>query len=243
MSNSAILKSSIAKKYWMALTGLFLCLFLVGHLAGNLQLLMPFGEDARNQFNDYAYFMTHNPAVKILSYLTYFSILFHAIDGILLAVQNVKARPVKYGKNKASANSSWISRNMAPLGTLILAFIIMHMAQFWGRMHFGELDTYMMDGNEVKDLYVIVIAFFAQEGMGIVWSLIYLVGVASIMFHLIHGFQSAFQTLGLKTAKYSKNIERVGLFFAIVIPLGFAIIPFYIHFALDVPAEFLEMYK
>lgn len=227
----------------MALTGLFLCLFLVGHLAGNLQLLLPFGEDAKNQFNDYAYFMTHNPAIKILSYLTYFSILFHAVDGFLLAYQNVKARPVKYGKNKPSANSSWISRNMAPLGTLILAFIIMHMAQFWGRMHFGDLQTYMYDGKEVKDLYSIVIAFFAQEKMGIVWSLIYLVGVGAIMFHLIHGFQSAFQSLGLKTAKYSKNIERVGLFFAIAIPLGFAIIPFYIHFALDVPSVFLDTYK
>lgn len=243
MSNSAILKSSIAKKYWMALTGLFLCLFLVGHLAGNLQLIFEFGEDSRDQFNDYAYFMTHNPAVKILSYLTYFSILFHAIDGFMLAYQNVKARPVKYGRNKASANSSWISRNMAPLGTLILAFIIMHMAQFWGRMHFGELDTYMLGDKEVKDLYSIVIAFFAQKQTGLIWSLVYLVGVGAIMFHLIHGFQSAFQSLGIKSAKYSKIIEIVGLFFAIAIPLGFAIIPFYIHFALDVPSEFLEQFN
>lgn len=86
MAKSAFLKSSIAKKYWMALTGLFLCLFLSGHLAGNLQLIF---SDAKH-FNEYALFMTSNPAVKILSYLTYISILFHAVDGILLTIQNKK---------------------------------------------------------------------------------------------------------------------------------------------------------
>ena len=91
MAKSALLKSSIAKKYWMALTGLFLCLFLAGHLAGNLQLLVP--NNALN-FNQYALFMTTNPAVKVLSYLTYISILFHAIDGFLLTYQNAKARPI-----------------------------------------------------------------------------------------------------------------------------------------------------
>src|SRR5690606_12983677 len=96
MSNSAILKSSIAKKYWMALTVLFLCLFLVGHLLGNLQLIFITGEEGKRAFNEYAYFMTHNPFVKVLSYLTYLSILFHAVDGLMLAVQNKKARPQGY---------------------------------------------------------------------------------------------------------------------------------------------------
>ena len=91
MSKSAILSSSIAKKYWMALTGLFLCLFLVGHLLGNLQLILKAGEEGKRAFNEYAYFMTHNPLIKVMSYLTYLSILFHAIDGILLTIQNKKA--------------------------------------------------------------------------------------------------------------------------------------------------------
>ena len=119
----------------MALTGLFLCVFLLGHLAGNLQLI--FGTDL--QFNQYAYFMTTNPAVKVLSYITYISILFHAIDGILLAVQNKKARPVGYAKNNASANSAWASRNMAVLGTLLLVFIATHMVNFWAKMHFSAM--------------------------------------------------------------------------------------------------------
>jgi succinate dehydrogenase / fumarate reductase, cytochrome b subunit len=145
MAKSALLKSSLAKKYWMALTGLFLCLFLVGHLLGNLQLIF---SDAL-AFNLYALFMTTNPAVKILSYLTYFSIIFHAVDGIILTIQNQKARPVKYVMNKPEKNTIWASRNMAVLGTVILVFIITHMANFWAVMHFKEdmpLQTITMKG-------------------------------------------------------------------------------------------------
>jgi succinate dehydrogenase / fumarate reductase cytochrome b subunit len=138
MSNSAFIKSSIAKKYWMALTGLFLCLFLVGHLLGNLQLIFSTGEEGRRVLNEYAYFMTHNPAIKVLSYLTYFSILFHAIDGIALFVQNKKARPVAYAYSKPSANSSMPSRYMALLGTLVLVFIATHMSNFWWKMKYTE---------------------------------------------------------------------------------------------------------
>ena len=134
MAKSALLKSSLAKKYWMALTGLFLCLFLAGHLAGNLQLI--FGDALK--FNQYALFMTSNPAVKLLSYLTYISIIFHAIDGIMLAFQNKAARPVAYAMNKPSGNSSFASRNMAVLGTVVLIFIATHMINFWAKMHFDE---------------------------------------------------------------------------------------------------------
>jgi succinate dehydrogenase / fumarate reductase cytochrome b subunit len=150
MSNSALLKSSIAKKYWMALTGLFLCTFLLGHLLGNLQLLVP-GEEGRRMFNEYAYFMTHNPAIKALSYLTYISILFHAIDGIALTIQNKKARPVAYAYSNPGANSSLPSRYMAILGTLILVFIATHMANFWWKMKFTEeipLHTYKLESKQ-----------------------------------------------------------------------------------------------
>ena len=154
MSKSVLIKSSLAKKYWMAGTGLFLCLFLVGHLLGNLQLLLP-SETASDSFNLYAQFMTTNPVVKILSYITYFSILFHAIDGILLVVQNKKARPVQYAYNKPSANSNWASRNMGLLGTVLLLFLIIHMRSFWYEMHFGEVPKVLIDGENVKDLYSI----------------------------------------------------------------------------------------
>ena len=139
MSKSAILSSSIAKKWWMALTGLFLCLFLVGHLLGNLQLIFINGEEGKLAFNEYAYFMTHNIFIKVLSYVTYASILFHAVDGIMLAIQNKKARPIKYAHNKPGTNSSGASRSMAILGSAIMIFIVIHMSNFWGVMHFGSI--------------------------------------------------------------------------------------------------------
>ena len=138
MSNSAILSSSIAKKWWMALTGLFLCLFLVGHLIGNLQLIFVTGVEGKRAFNEYAYFMTHNIFIKIMSYATYLSILLHAVDGILLTIKNKKSRPIKYAYNKPGANSSTSSRYMAVLGSAILIFIVMHMSSFWAVMHFDE---------------------------------------------------------------------------------------------------------
>jgi succinate dehydrogenase / fumarate reductase cytochrome b subunit len=145
MAKSALLKSSIVKKYWMALTGLFLCLFLAGHLAGNLQLI--FGTSL--QFNEYALFMTTNPAVKLLSYLTYISIIFHAIDGIMLTIQNKKARPIGYAKTDGSS-SSFASRNMAVLGTIILVFIATHMVNFWAKMHFDKNIPLMVKEIEVQ---------------------------------------------------------------------------------------------
>jgi succinate dehydrogenase / fumarate reductase cytochrome b subunit len=151
MSKSAILSSSIAKKYWMAMTGLFLCLFLVGHLIGNLQLIFKVGEEGRKAFNEYAYFMQHNILIKVMSYVTYISILFHAVDGFLLTVQNKKARPVPYAYNNQGANTSTPARMMAVLGSIILIFIATHMVNFWAKMHFGglKLHTYelKMDQN------------------------------------------------------------------------------------------------
>ncbi len=131
MSKSINFKSSLARKYWMALTGLFLITFLVGHLLGNLQLITKTGEEGRRAFNEYAYFMGHNIFIVILAYVTYASILFHAFFGLYLAVLNKKARPVNYAYNKPSANSGTASRYMAILGTIVLVFICTHMANFW----------------------------------------------------------------------------------------------------------------
>jgi succinate dehydrogenase / fumarate reductase cytochrome b subunit len=278
MAKSALLKSSLAKKYWMALTGLFLCLFLAGHLAGNLQLIF---SDA-SAFNKYALFMTSNPAVKLLSYLTYISILFHAVDGFLLTYQNVKARPVGYAKNNPSKNSSFSSRNMAVLGTLILVFIVTHMVNFWAVMHFDEkmpLQTISVDqmgakieyyittdtgkffptdslqlnqmgieirnrtefynkeanvimGEGYKDLHKITVAFFKDAKTGLIATILYVLAMFVLAFHLLHGFQSAFQSLGLNNPKYTPAIKGFGAAFAIIVPLLFATIPVYIHFFL-----------
>jgi len=225
MSNSALIQSSLAKKYWMAATGLFLCIFLIGHLVGNLQLLIP-GVEGQLQFNEYALFMTSNPLVKILSYVTYLSILFHAIDGIVLTVQNNKARPKKYAYSKPSKNSPWTSRNMGILGTIILVFIIVHMSQFWYVMHWGEIGT---DSAGNRDLHTVVITAFTDGSFGLVYTIAYVIAMLAIAFHLSHGVQSAFQSLGLRTDKLKKAIFTFGYLFAIVVPLLFAVIPVYIY--------------
>lgn len=219
---SVLLKSSVAKKVFMALTGLFLVVFLLGHLAGNLQLLLPNVDDAaRLQFNAYAKFMTTNPAVKILSYLTYFSIIFHAIDGLLLTIANRKARPIQYAVVNQAGSSHWTSRNMGVLGTIILAFIVVHMSKFWYQMHFGELgnDT---DGN--RDLYEAVI--FAFKNPAVV--AFYVLAMFAVGFHLYHGFSSGLQTLGAGTRKLYPTLKKLSLAIAVIIPLLFAIIPVYI---------------
>jgi succinate dehydrogenase / fumarate reductase cytochrome b subunit len=148
MSKSALLKSSIAKKYWMALTGLFLCLFLVGHLLGNLQLVLKTGEEGRRAFNEYAYFMGHNILIKIMAYVTYISIIFHAVDGFVLTFKNKKARPQGYAYERADKNSKLPSRYMAILGTVVLVFICTHMANFWWKQK--VMETVPLQVNEVK---------------------------------------------------------------------------------------------
>ncbi|MDA8771514.1 succinate dehydrogenase cytochrome b subunit [Flavobacteriales bacterium] len=225
MSNNGLLKSSLAKKYLMALTGLFLCTFLVGHLAGNLQLFIQ-GAEGQQAFNEYAEFMTTFPLVKLLSYLTYACVLFHIVDGIVLTIRNRKSRPVGYVKEKGSANASWASRNMGVLGTIIAVFLVSHMQTFWYKMHFGEMP--MHDG--LKDLHTVVLAFFSPENsLGIVAVLGYVLAQMALAFHLVHGFQSGFQSLGLRHPKYTPAIEKTGYLFGIGVPLLFAIIPVFLY--------------
>lgn len=213
--------SSLGKKLIMALTGLFLCTFLVVHLIGNLQLLKA---DGGASFNLYAKFMTSNPLIKTTSYLLYLSILGHAFWGLSLVFKNKKARPVGY---HASNNSStWNSRNMGLLGTIVLAFIIGHMAQFWWKYHNpgSSYPLVTIEGEQYYDLYIMVIHAFKEA-----WMVgLYVIAMAAIAFHLHHGFQSAFQTLGINHVKYTPTIKVIGAVFAYVIPAVFAYIPVYI---------------
>jgi len=212
----------------MAGTGLFLCVFLIGHLAGNLQLIFVGGQEGQLQFNEYAKFMTTNPLVKILSYLTYFSIIAHAIDGLILTIKNKKARPVNYVYNKPEKNSKWASRNMGILGTILLVFIVTHMMNFWYVMHFGPIGV---DAAGNRDLHTVVFAFFQKGEMSMVFVALYVVSMIATAFHLSHGFNSAFQSFGWNHPKYSPIIKKAGAAFAILVPALFAIIPLIIHFS------------
>jgi succinate dehydrogenase / fumarate reductase cytochrome b subunit len=169
--------------------------------------------------------MTSNPIVKTISYVNYAAILLHVIWAIILTARNRKARgPEGYAVSKNS--SHWTSRNMGILGTLILIFLVIHLRGFWYEMHWGGIPTKNYDGDEVKDLYATV--DFAYKN---IWFVVfYVVSMAFLAFHLVHGFASAFQTLGLNHVKYNPVIKFIGVAFAIIVPALFALIPIYMYF-------------
>lgn len=214
--------STIGRKLLVALSGLFLIIFLSGHVTGNLLL---FKNDGGQAFNEYAEFMTSNQLVFILRVLTFGSILIHVIWSISLTIYNRSSRPVQYAVTNPSANSSWASRNMSVLGTIILIFIVMHLNNFLYEMKFGDVPyvSYESTG-EVKDLYALVNSTFT------IWwySALYVVAMVFLGIHLAHGFQSAFQTLGVRHPKYTPFIQKLGLGFAVVVPALFASMPIYI---------------
>jgi succinate dehydrogenase / fumarate reductase cytochrome b subunit len=211
-----LFSSTLGKKLLMAFTGLFLIIFLVVHLIGNLQLLH---NDQGVAFNVYAKFMTSNPVIKTVSYVNYAAIVIHVVWAILLTVRNKKARPQGYEVTKNS--SIWVSRNMGILGTLILIFLVIHLKGFWAEMHWGEMPYQTIEGEQVKDLYKVVdLAYSIPAYVGV-----YVFSMAVLAFHLWHGFASAFQTLGLNHLKYNPIIRFIGRAFAIIVPGLFALIP------------------
>jgi succinate dehydrogenase / fumarate reductase, cytochrome b subunit len=224
---SKFLTSTIGRKLLMALTGLFLILFLVVHLIGNLQLLKNDGGEA---FNIYAQFMTSNPLIKVISYVNYALILIHIIWAILLSRKNSAARGSQgYAISKNS--SHWTSRNMGILGTFVLIFLVIHLRGFWYEMHWGGIPTKDYAGHAaVKDLFDVVDKAYANPA----YVGVYVISMLLLAFHLWHGFISAFQTLGVNHPKYNPVIKFVGKAFAIVVPLLFAIIPILMYMDITV---------
>jgi succinate dehydrogenase / fumarate reductase, cytochrome b subunit len=213
-----LFSSTLGKKLLMALTGLFLIIFLIVHLIGNLQLLK---DDQGVAFNVYAAFMTSNPVIKTVSIVNYLVIVVHVVWAILLTIRNRQARPRGYEVSKNS--SIWASRNMGILGTLILIFLVVHLKGFWYEMHWSKEIQFQSEG--VKDLYAIV-----DKAYGELWYVaLYVFSMAVLAFHLWHGFASAFQTLGLNHLKYNPVIRFVGRTFAIVVPALFALIPVWMY--------------
>lgn len=218
-----LFSSTLGRKLMMALTGLFLILFLAVHLAGNLQLLK---DDGGRSFNMYAEFMSTNPLIQIVSKGNFAFILIHVIWAIMLTAKNKSARgPVGYAE--ASGKSShWTSRNMGILGTLVLVFIVIHLKDFWAQMHYGTMTMVEYDGKPYRDIYSLVNEWFQVD-----WYVaLYVFCMAAVGFHLYHGFASAFQTLGLNHLKYNGLIQVVGRAFAVIVPLLFAAIPVLMYF-------------
>lgn len=220
MSNSELFTSSIAKKYVMALTGLFLISFLVIHVTINALI---FVNDGGETFNTIASFMAHNIVTRILEVGLFFGLVLHMVQSLILTLQNRKARPVKYAVAPSNASSKWYSRSMGILGSLLLIFLVVHLANFW-----VPTKQAVFAGEEHNSFETMKQIFFESEYKELVIA-IYLMGIISLSYHLMHGFQSAFQSLGLNHKKYTPIIKAAGFWFSIIVPLIFALMPLSIY--------------
>lgn len=212
--------SSIGKKFAMGLTGLFLITFLIVHAGVNSCI---FVNDDGETFNTAAHFMSHNWVLRIMEIGLFAGLFLHIIQGLLLWKQNRAARPVKYNMNDASKNSKWYSRSMGLLGTLLLFFLIIHVSKF-----FVDTKIALYGGGDAEhNLYNSMKEEFAKWWIVV----IYLAGVVSLFWHLLHGFSSAFQTLGINHKKYTPIIKTIGTAYTVIICLLFALMPlaFFFH--------------
>lgn len=210
------LQSSVGKKLLMGLTGLFLISFLVIHCLLNAFI---FFNDGGLIFNEGAEFMAENPLIRAMEYVLFLGLIIHVVQSLFLTIQNNKARPVKYAVNNGKANSKWYSRSMGILGSLLLLFLIIHLAHFWVKSRFTGLPGIDANGNE--NLYAVMQEVFKNPLV----VLAYVAGCFSLAYHLLHGFPSAFQTLGLNHPKYNSLIMNIGIAFSIIVPLIFALMP------------------
>jgi succinate dehydrogenase / fumarate reductase cytochrome b subunit len=208
-----LFNSSIGRKIAMALTGIFLISFLMIHCGVNAMI---FFNDGGILFNEAAEFMGTNWIIRTMEFVLFGGLLWHIFQGLWLWLDNQKKRKNKYGKSSGNTNSTWYSRSMGLLGTLLLLFLILHLKHFWV---VSRLTDEIVSGNET--LYGEMQEVFAN-----VWVvLIYVLGCISLSYHLLHGFQSAFQSLGINHPAWNPIIQGAGNAFSFVVPLIFAAMP------------------
>lgn len=212
--------SSLVRKYVMGITGLFLISFLIVHCSINALI---FYNDGGETFTIVSHFMGTNIIIRIMEIVLFVGIIWHIVQSLLLTIQNNKARPVKYDQFNGKANSKWYSRWMGLLGTLILIFLVVHLSHFWIGSRITGLSNQPMiiDGEEYDNLYAEMIQVFQNP----VVVLIYVLGNISLAYHLMHGFQSAFQSLGLNHKTYTPLIKTFGIGFSIIVPCIFIMMP------------------
>ena len=225
-----LLKSSIGRKFAMALSAFFLMFFLLQHFAINITSIFP---DNGATFNKLSHFMGTNGLVQyVMQPILIFGVVFHFVMGFILELKNNSARKVSYAKNNGGANSTWMSRNMIWSGLAILAFVVLHFIDFW----FPELNTKFIKG----DMSGLIDPSVADSGLRYFEELqhkfvnparvaAYVVAFAFLAMHLLHGFNSAFQSVGANN-KYTKGLKTFSKVYAIGIPVGFIIIALFHHF-------------
>lgn len=227
--------SSVGRKFIMALTGLFLIVFLVVHAYINANVLF---DNAEERFNRAAHFMGSNILIRIMEIGLFAGFILHIVQGFALEAFNRSRRQVKYAVNPGNATSKWYSRSMGLLGTLILLFLILHLYHFWVPSRFGGLSEANYGGVEMHNLYEQMQVVFTELWVVIV----YVLGCISLGWHLLHGFQSAFQTLGINDKRYTPLIRSLGTGFSIIIPLIFALMPICMHFGLYLDIHALTLF-
>lgn len=208
----------------MALSGFFLLFFLLQHFCINfLSVISP------GTFNSVSDFMGYNPLIQFaMQPVLIFGVIFHLAMGIILELENRKARPVKYGQYNGASNATWMSRNMIITGLTVLAFLLLHLYDFW----WHEMsEKYIEGGHEAfgSDLRDPSRYYHElQEKFVDVWRVIlYVISFVLLALHLLHGFQSAFQSVGFRHNKYTPIIKKLGTVYAILIPLGFIFVALY----------------
>ncbi len=208
---SGFISSSLGRKVVMALSGFFLIIFLLVHLGVNLSLFA-----GRESFNAASHFMGHNPLIQVMQYVLAAGFIIHIAMGIILELKNRMARPIRYAKNNAAANSGWASRNMIVTGVLILLFLILHIKDFFVEIKFGH----------VPDDYDLVTQLFKNP----LYVVIYVISFILLGIHLSHGFQSAFTSVGARSPKYLSCVKKTGVLFSYLIALGFSVIAISFYF-------------
>ena len=208
-----LFNSSIGRKIAMALTGIFLISFLMVHCGVNAMI---FFNDGGELFNEAAEFMGTNWIIRTMEFVLFGGLLWHIFQGLWLWMDNQKKRKNKYGKSSGNANSTWYSRSMGLLGTLLLLFLILHLKHFWV---VSRLTDEIVSGNET--LYGEMQEVFANGWVVV----IYVLGCISLSYHLLHGFQSAFQSLGINHPAWTPIIQGAGNAFSFVVPMLFAAMP------------------
>jgi succinate dehydrogenase / fumarate reductase cytochrome b subunit len=222
---SGFFKSSVGQKFLMSITGLFLIVFLAVHLTANLFLLV--GSDA---FNIVSHFMETNPLIQIMQPVLAAGFIVHMIYAAILTLQNQKARPQSYKEFEQGHSSTWASRNMFILGSLILIFLVIHIMNFfWTMKVTGSplLAEVNVDGIEMHNAYALVSGLFTDGTFGLVYSTLYVLGAIFLGLHLHHAFWSALQTIGWSNNVWRKRLEVIGDIYAVIIAAGFSIIPLY----------------
>ncbi len=208
-------RSSVGQKIFAALTGLFLCSFLIVHLSGNLLL---FRDDSGKAFDTYSEFMSTNTAIRTMEIVLFAGFLIHVLFAVTLWITNRMARPRRYAMTRPSENSTLESRTAFISGSVIFIFLVVHLRTFFVPVRFAS--------GVKPSMYEMVAAAFSNP----VYDGFYLVALALLGYHLRHGFQSAFQTFGLRPS-LKKWIDLVAVVFWLIVPIGFAAMPLYFYWA------------